>query len=316
MFSIVIPLYNKEICIADTLHSVFSQTYGDFEVLVVNDGSTDQSLSVVQRFKDPRLKIFSKENGGVSTARNYGIERAQYNHVAFLDADDGWDSNYLAEMHKLIERYPECGMYNCAYRRVKKNKIYTESPNIPEGLIENYFKTTLTLNDMISWTSATIIKKDVIKKTGGFPVGMVSGEDCFMWCKIAINYPVAFSHKIMATYNMMLSDAYFRIAKPDTCKESWFDLYSDHDIYRNKFIAYKAIENGLRHAWGGEKSKSQLIEKQLQYAREYDDHYFNSRFTRLYFLNRIPYFVIKILLLYKKLVTLHFFEPKLVPTKL
>jgi glycosyltransferase involved in cell wall biosynthesis len=308
MFSIVIPLYNKESSIGDTLHTVLNQTFENFEILVIDDGSTDSSLSIVQGFTDTRLKIFTKKNGGVSSARNYGIERAQFDYIAFLDADDAWDYNYLDEMHKLINRFPHCGMYSCAYRRVKTNRIYTESPNIQEGIIEDYFKTTLTLNDMISWTSATIIKKEVVSKVGLFPVGMVSGEDCYMWCKVAIHYPVAFSHKIMATYNMTMSDAHLRIAKTDTCNESWFDLYSDHDNYRNKFIAYKAVENGLRHTWGGDKKKGQQIEKQFHYAKTFNDKYFNSRFTKLYFLNRLPQFAIKVLLMYKRLVTIHFLK--------
>jgi hypothetical protein len=170
---------------------------------------------------------------------------------------------------------------------------------------------------MISWTSATIVRRDVFKHVGKFPVGMISGEDSFMWCKVAKSYPVAFSHKIMATYNMMLSDAYYRIAKPDTSKESWYDLYSESDPYCNKFIAYKAVENGLRHAWGGYKKKSLLIERQLSFAKHFNDKYFNNRFKRLYFLNRLPQTFVRILFQYKKLVTLHFFKPNnIVPIKL
>ncbi|SIR44099.1 glycosyltransferase family 2 protein [Pontibacter lucknowensis] len=310
MFSIIIPLYNKEASVAETLNTVLAQTFTAYEVIVVDDGSTDRSLSIVQSFTDSRIKVYSKQNGGVSHARNYGIERANYDYIAFLDADDAWDSNYLEEMSKLIARHPECGMYNCAYRGVKGDRILIESPNIPDGVIDNYFKTTLTLDNMISWTSATIIRKEVTTVAGLFPVGMISGEDSFMWCKVAMHYPVAYTHKIMATYNMMMSGAYSRIAKPDSCKESWSDLYSDHDMYLNKFIAYKAVENGLRHAWAGQKRKSKLIERQLNFARTYNDKFFNQRFVRLFCLNRTPLFAVRILLLYKKLVTIRFFGPR------
>ncbi|MBX0332374.1 glycosyltransferase [Pontibacter sp. HSC-14F20] len=309
MFSIIIPLYNKEASIAETLHTVLDQTFTAYEVIVVNDGSTDQSLSIVQSFDDRRIKVYTKKNGGVSDARNYGIERANYDYIAFLDADDTWDSNYLEEMNKMIEKYPDCGMYNCAYRAVKGDRIFIESPNISDGVIEDYFKATLTLDNMISWTSATIIKKEVTAVSGLFPVGMVSGEDSFMWCKVAMHYPVAYTHKIMATYNMMMSGAFGRIAKPDSCKESWSDLYSNHNHYLNKFIAYKAVENGLRHAWAGQKRKSRLIERQLNFARKHNDRYFKQRFIRLFCLNRTPQFAVNILLLYKKLVTIRFFGP-------
>lgn len=310
MFSIIIPLYNKEASVAETLDTVLAQTFSEYEVVIVDDGSTDQSLSIVRTFTDERIKIYSKKNGGVSHARNYGIERAQYDYIAFLDADDAWDSNYLEEMSKLIKRHPECGMYNCAYRGIKGNRILIESPNIPDGVVQDYFKTTLTLENMISWTSATIVKKEVFAEVGMFPVGMISGEDSYMWCKVAMKHPVAYTHKIMATYNMMMSGAYSRIAKPDSCKESWSDLYRENEPYLNKFIAYKAVENGLRHAWAGQKLKSRLIEHQLFFAKRFNDRYFNKRFVRLFLLNRVPHFAVRVLLLYKKLVTIRFFGPR------
>lgn len=96
MFSIIIPLYNKADYIAETLKSVLNQTYCDYEVIVVNDSSTDNSLEVASSFQDERIHIYTKENEGVSAARNYGIMHAKYDYIAFLDADDIWESDYLA----------------------------------------------------------------------------------------------------------------------------------------------------------------------------------------------------------------------------
>ena len=93
MFSVVIPLYNKELSIINTIQSVLDQTFQNFEIVVVNDGSTDRSVEMVEQFNDPRIRIINKSNGGVSSARNRGIQEAKYELVAFLDADDFWEQN-------------------------------------------------------------------------------------------------------------------------------------------------------------------------------------------------------------------------------
>ena len=91
MFSIVIPLYNKAEYVPKTLASVLNQTYSDFELIIVDDGSTDDSLEVINSFVDNRIKIVKQKNGGVSAARNRGIIEAKYELIALLDADDWWD---------------------------------------------------------------------------------------------------------------------------------------------------------------------------------------------------------------------------------
>ena len=103
MFSIIIPLYNKADYIAETLKSVLNQTYCDYEVIVVNDSSTDNSLEVASSFQDERIHIYTKENEGVSAARNYGIMHAKYDYIAFLDADDIWMPDKLSTQLEYIK---------------------------------------------------------------------------------------------------------------------------------------------------------------------------------------------------------------------
>ena len=114
-FSIIIPLYNKYDFIEKAVFSVLNQSYPHFELIVIDDGSYDGSIKVVENIKDTRIKLFKQSNGGVSSARNKGIEIAKYDLIAFLDADDWWGDNYLESMLKLILKYPDVSIYGPRY---------------------------------------------------------------------------------------------------------------------------------------------------------------------------------------------------------
>ena len=105
MISVVIPLYNKEKTIARAIHSVLNQTYKHFEVIIVNDGSIDNSLNIVQSIPDHRIKIITKKNGGVSSARNTGIKAATCSCIAFLDSDDMWLPWHLQTICRMINEH-------------------------------------------------------------------------------------------------------------------------------------------------------------------------------------------------------------------
>ena len=123
MISVVIPLYNKEQSIAATIQSVLAQTYTDYEIIVVDDGSTDNSLKVVQErvseLENERVRIIHQENAGVSAARNKGILESKGKYIAFLDADDLWAPNYLATLAALIADFPNAGLYSLGYVEMK-----------------------------------------------------------------------------------------------------------------------------------------------------------------------------------------------------
>ena len=128
MISIVIPLYNKAAVICRTMESVKQQIFSDFEILIVNDGSTDDSLSVLMDFLSENEAVFKnsvrlieQENKGVSAARNQGIKEARGEIIAFLDADDEWLPDYLKTIAFLVEKYPECDIFGTAYS-FKMNK--------------------------------------------------------------------------------------------------------------------------------------------------------------------------------------------------
>ena len=108
-FSIIVPVYNVEKYLEDCLDSILKQTYDDFEVIVVNDGSTDNSQKVIDNYakRDNRIKAFKKKNGGVSDARNYGISKAKGEYFIFVDSDDTINDKLLEKLDKEIKKYDE-----------------------------------------------------------------------------------------------------------------------------------------------------------------------------------------------------------------
>ncbi|WP_439489775.1 glycosyltransferase family 2 protein [Algoriphagus sp.] len=281
MFSIIVPLYNKEVSILKTLASVLEQTVQDFEIILINDGSTDRSLELVQTVDDRRVRIIEKENGGVSSARNVGIEIANFEYIAFLDADDLWDRNYLEIMKGLILAYPECGMFASAYREVYLHKNRVIGSDLKEGVVEDYFREMI--NQTIIWTSATIVRKNVFTKVGNFPIGMVSGEDTYVWAKIACKFKVAFTPNVLASYLIDNSGSSLRKGRLDSSSEQWSDLLKEGEYFRNEYIAKKALLAGIRYALGGFTNESLEIEKRYSYTR-----LFRRRYRVLHFLNRYP----------------------------
>ena len=193
MISVVIPLYNKEKSIVSTIESVISQTYKDWELIIVDDGSTDNSLEVVQNFvdelkiEDCRLKILSKENGGVCSARNRGIEEARGEYVALLDGDDMWDNEYLAEQVKMITDFPNAAMWGINYAELYEGKLIrkleTGLPDGYRGYVENYFQMPTRVSDLFC-SSSVVIRKDVFDKVGMFDERLKYSEDIDMWYRI------------------------------------------------------------------------------------------------------------------------------------
>ena len=241
-FSVIIPLYNKAPYVRKALESVFAQTYADYELIVVDDGSTDDSACIVQQFIDERLKVKGEEtsgavtstynlspityklsvrlitqsNAGVSAARNNGVAASSGDYVAFLDADDWWEPTYIEKMAKLIEDYPDAGLYasNYYYHKDGQNIIKVDIPTGYFNYPKEYFKNFA----MPVWTGATMIPRQMYDKMGGFPLGIKLGEDFLLWAKIALSYPVAFLNEPLAYYNNTLPPGYratYSLHKPE-----------------------------------------------------------------------------------------------------
>ena len=202
-FSIIIPLYNKAPYIRKALETVCEQTYHDYELIMINDGSTDNSAIVAEEYLRTTdgidYKIITQPNAGVAAARNNGVAQASGEYIAFLDADDWWEPTYLECMAQLIEDYPEAGLYACNYVYYKPGKTHV-ALNIPTGYI-NYPKAYYEGGAMPVTSITAIMPRAVFDEMGGFPVGIKLGEDFLLWAKIALQYPVAFLNEPLAWYN-------------------------------------------------------------------------------------------------------------------
>jgi glycosyltransferase involved in cell wall biosynthesis len=200
-FTVIIPLYNKENFIENTLKSVLNQSFEDFEVLIINDGSTDKSEEKVLEFKDTRIHYFYQENGGVSAARNFGIAKAQSDYITFIDADDYWYPNFLQEMFENIGRFPLLKVFSAAIEIETSKKVFPSSYSIVKTAdcqIVNYFEASQ--KETVICTSCAVFHKSVFEKTGNFDIQLKSGEDTDLWIRIGLIYPVLFSWKILARY--------------------------------------------------------------------------------------------------------------------
>lgn len=203
--SVVIPLYNKEKSVASTLRTVLNQTFTDYEIVIVNDGSTDNSVAEVEKVQDDRIRLIHQQNAGVSAARNRGIKEAKGDLIAFLDADDEWKPEYLATQYYLFQKYPECSVFACNYEfrnaegNVTPTIIHKLSFAGEDGILINYFEVASYSNPPICSISI-MVKKSAIRAIGGFPVGIKSGEDLLTWARLACQYRIAYSITPLAVF--------------------------------------------------------------------------------------------------------------------
>ena len=162
MISVVIPLYNKEASIAQSLRSVLSQSHDDFEVVVVDDGSTDRSVSIVESVHDSRVRLFRQENGGPSKARNTGVNNAIGEWIMFLDADDELLPGAIGYFAQKIKAHPKVDMF-LGEVLVNNGKAECLLCEYPDGLVRNPFK-AYVFRQLHQCSGTTVYRKSIVKK--------------------------------------------------------------------------------------------------------------------------------------------------------
>lgn len=206
MISVIIPLYNKAHTIVNTLNTVLNQTYHDFEVVIVNDGSTDNGVEVIKHnFNDSRIRIINQENAGVSAARNRGIQESRGKWISFLDADDEWMPNYLETVYQIINNCDDDVMIITGrFQQNFRTKFRTF--NIPKKYSNRISEINFFENPHVYvHISATTINADVLKKNfkqwGSFIDGQKSNEDFTFLFKVALHMKAIYIGKPLIIYN-------------------------------------------------------------------------------------------------------------------
>lgn len=199
VFSVVIPLYNKERYILNTLNSVLNQRYKNFEIVIVNDGSTDNSYDLVKQINDARIKLFSIENSGASEARNHGINKSTGTYIALLDADDCWQPNHLSNFFNTICKFPEQVIFCNNYKiKLSDNKIRIPryknlKPEKKFHIIDDFFESSLY--NSIATSSTTCVKRDLLINYP-YDTHIKSGQDTDLWIRLALKNSYVFSYKV------------------------------------------------------------------------------------------------------------------------
>lgn len=208
-FSVILPLYNKAPYVAKAIDSIFAQTFMDYELIIVDDGSKDDSYELASKAIEGHCRnchLIRQENAGVSMARNNGVAASKGDYLCFLDADDWWEPGFLEEMSQLINAFPDAGIYGTNYTIVNETKRKTRVAQIgvekgfEKGYI-NYCQVYAKTMYMPLWTGAVCIPRSVFEEMIGFPKGVKLGEDFILWVRIALKYKVAFLNKPLAYYN-------------------------------------------------------------------------------------------------------------------
>ena len=295
-FSVVIPLYNKVSYIENTIKSVLDQSFIDYEIIVINDESTDESEAVVLGFDDKRIRLYSQKNQGVSVARNLGIEKAKYNYIAFLDADDLWMENHLETLKNLIQDFPNAGIFASRYQLVFKEGKVT----VPKfrgiatdfyGIVPDYFEASL--NYAVTTSSSIAVPKWVFGEIGNFKSKISSGQDSDMWIRIASKYSVAISNKITASYLHYIQNSLSKTPILDK-KIKDFNDYKLEELANpslKKYLDLYRMEYALQYKIAGAKT----ISKQL-----YDDIDKNNILLKSKILFHFPIKILLILLQFKQ----------------
>jgi glycosyltransferase involved in cell wall biosynthesis len=207
-FSVIMPLYNKAPYVSKAIRSIIKQSFTDFELVIVDDGSTDQSAEIAEQTIEghKNCRLIRQENTGVSTARNNGVSVSNGDYLCFLDADDWWERTFLEAMNQLIEEYREAGAYGTNYTVVNeaKHKTHVADIGVDDCFIKGYFnycRAYAKTMVMPLWTGAVCIPRSVFYEFGGFPKGIKLGEDFMLWIRIALKYKTALLNKPLAFYN-------------------------------------------------------------------------------------------------------------------
>lgn len=288
-FSVIIPVYNKEKFVEKTLKSVLGQTFSDFEILIVNDGSTDQSESIISGFDDQRIHYFFKENEGVSVARNFGIQKASSDYLCFLDADDYWHPSFLSTMNEYIQKLPDEKVFACAIEVETNKKTFPAQYSISrtgDFEIVSFFESSQ--KEAALWTSGVCIHKEVFKKAGIFDEQLKVSEDTDLWIRIGLSYKVVFIWQILARY--VFDEKSISRSRNYIFEDVFFKKYASEEKHHpalKKYMDLNRFSTVIKHRLNGNLKPANKIYSQID---------LKNLNLKKRFLLRLPPFTLKLLI--------------------
>lgn len=297
-FSVIIPLYNKAPYVAKAIHSILAQTFTDYELVVVDDGSKDGSGEIANRAIEGygNCRLITQDNSGASVARNNGAAQSSGDFLCFLDADDWWEPTFLEEMDRLIDEFTDAGIYGTNYTIVNETKRKTRvAPvGVESGFEKGYINYFQTYNKSLAMplTSITVtIPRRVFEEMNGFPQGITLGEDFLLWVSIALRYKVAFINKPLAFYNQdveVTNRGVGHLHKPES--HMLWNLNSlkeeernnrDYKILIDKLRVYSLMPYYVSHAYHSLAAQEiQKVDWSLQPESEYSKYHQPLLWTR------------------------------------
>ncbi len=295
-FSVIIPLYNKQNFVLRAINSVLTQNYFNFELIVVNDGSTDDSLKIVSTIKDFRIKLINKVNEGVSTARNVGIDAASNCWICFLDGDDYWLPNHLEEIAYLLRKYPEGKIYSTLTQLKSNRGIKNINNSLPinfEGYIENYFFFANTATVFNS--SSVCINKIALIEIGKFDPNLTHGEDLDVWFKLLINFKGVLKLTPTVIYNLISENrAMESYCNPNKHLLSKIYSYRDEKVPGlNDFIDYFILRNSVPYYFSNDKDSVIFLIDLVKFNNKLKFKWKFIYFKKLYSVNFLFYKIYK-----------------------
>jgi len=273
--SVVIPLFNKQESVIRAVNSVLNQTKSNYELIIVNDGSTDDSLLNLNNIPQNNLTIISQTNKGVSAARNEGVLAATSNYVCFLDADDEWLPGFLAEIEKQIHISPDSSLYCTGIyldNEFTERQLYAEKKfNIYSASNKSFYQ-LFRKNTRIISSSSMCVNKKYFNKIGGFPEGVKYGEDIYLWLKLADMANVSISNKKLAIIHRDAENRAGDLINDDIGYHvSYFlgnginTIKKEHQKDLIKFVIKSAALHALQASLAG---KHSLARKYVNYIRK------------------------------------------------
>lgn len=272
-YSVIVPLYNKEAEVEATIRSALAQSLQPFEIVVVDDGSTDRSAAVVEAIGSPLVRLIRQQNGGECAARNRAMAEARGTHFALLDADDCWKTDHLAEIDRLVAEWPDCGLYCAAFDIVSPTGVVPGNCPTESGVVANFWRESMSR--YVAIPSATVVPRVVVDRLGGFPVGMKMGGDQWMWVKVASHYAVCYTPYRGCNYSMVASNRSGAIYRPEQTPHSLEELMimeqsdAEQEFWRKEFVAKCAIGKALTLTAKGDADFGRRVAKTYNYTQHY-----------------------------------------------